>query len=87
MLNYIHVCGFVSIFICSLKMEARWVWDCAFTSDSKYLFTASGCQLRLWNLGTEEVILILLLLLILEVQGVGNFANLCVKWQIKIASC
>ncbi|VDO24822.1 Uncharacterized protein BM_BM2147 [Brugia malayi] len=38
------------------KMESRWVWDCAFTSDSKYLFTASGCQLRLWNLETEEIV-------------------------------
>ncbi|EFO27776.1 hypothetical protein LOAG_00708 [Loa loa] len=38
------------------KMESRWVWDCAFTSDSKYLFTASGCQLRLWNLETEEMV-------------------------------
>ncbi|VDK83081.1 unnamed protein product [Onchocerca ochengi] len=38
------------------KMESQWVWDCAFTSDSKYLFTISGCQLRLWNLETDEIV-------------------------------
>ncbi|MCP9260055.1 Target of rapamycin complex subunit LST8 [Dirofilaria immitis] len=38
------------------KMESQWVWDCAFTSDSKYLFTISGYQLRLWNLETEEIV-------------------------------
>uniref|UniRef100_A0A915PYV3 Target of rapamycin complex subunit lst8 n=1 Tax=Setaria digitata TaxID=48799 RepID=A0A915PYV3_9BILA len=38
------------------KLESQWVWDCAFTSDSKYLFTASGCQLRLWDLESGEVV-------------------------------
>ncbi|VDN07031.1 unnamed protein product [Thelazia callipaeda] len=38
------------------KMESQWVWDCAFTLDSKYLFTASGCQLKLWNLETDELV-------------------------------
>lgn len=47
-----------SLFVASdlTKMESRWVWDCAFTADLKYLFTASGCQLRLWNLETEEMV-------------------------------
>uniref|UniRef100_A0A183DN24 Target of rapamycin complex subunit lst8 n=1 Tax=Gongylonema pulchrum TaxID=637853 RepID=A0A183DN24_9BILA len=38
------------------RMEQKWIWDCAFTCDAKYLFTASGYQLRLWNLETGEVV-------------------------------
>uniref|UniRef100_A0A0M3HNQ7 Target of rapamycin complex subunit lst8 n=1 Tax=Ascaris lumbricoides TaxID=6252 RepID=A0A0M3HNQ7_ASCLU len=39
----------------SLKVEAKWVWDCAYTNDSTKLFTASGCQLRLWDLDKNQV--------------------------------
>ncbi|VDK44033.1 unnamed protein product [Anisakis simplex] len=39
-----------------LKVEAKWVWDCAYTNDSTKLFTASGCQLRLWDLDKNQVI-------------------------------
>lgn len=37
------------------KVEAKWVWDCAFTNDSAYLITASGCQLRLWDIDAKQV--------------------------------
>ena len=34
----------------------RWVWDLAFTCDSKYLFTASSDKLaRLWSVQTGEI--------------------------------
>ncbi|KHN77827.1 Target of rapamycin complex subunit LST8 [Toxocara canis] len=40
----------------SVKVEAKWVWDCAYTNDSTKLFTASGSQLRLWDLEKSQVI-------------------------------
>lgn len=37
--------------------SGRWVWDCAFSSDAKYLLTASSDEsARLWCVDTAEVI-------------------------------
>ena len=39
--------------------EQRWVWDAAFTADSRYLLTASSDSVaRLWSLKTGEVVFV-----------------------------
>lgn len=37
-------------------MEAIWTWDCAYIGGNQ-LITASGTQLRLWDLDTQKVCL------------------------------
>ena len=41
----------------TLKGHTKWVWDCAFTVDSKYLVTCSSDQTaKLWEVSNGEVV-------------------------------